>query len=370
MGRVLVLANANSTLYNFRRELLARLVADGHDVTVALPRHDLNDVFVGLGCRVVETPVDRFGTNPWRELTTLIRTVTIVRRTAPDVVLTYTVKPNIYGGMAAQVCRVPYIATVTGLGAVFQRSGLLQRISALLQGLAFRKASMVFFQNVENAAEFHRRGIVRGQSSVLPGSGVNLSLHCLEPYAQGAAVTRFITVSRIRRDKGYDELFDMICDVSARRSDVEFHVVGWYEDEGYRDTITELEASQPIIFHGEVSQSQVHDLVSSCHALIHPSHHEGMANVVLEASAAGVPSIVSDIPGCREAVEDGATGILVPPRDAGELTRAVDYFMSLPWETRRLMGLGARSKVETEFDRGLVVEGYVAECERVLAAHP
>lgn len=366
MPRVLILANDNSTIYNFRRELLSRLVDDGFDVTVALPSHERNDVFRQMGCAVVETRLSRFGTNPVTELFSVLSFIRIVRNETPDVVLTYTAKPNIYGGFAAQVCRVPYLTTVTGLGAAFQSDSVVRRITTLLQRLAYRRSNRVFFQNAANRAEFERLGVVRRNTEVLPGSGVNLDLHALEPYAGDEGRARLITVSRIRRDKGFDELFAAIGQVCAAR-DVEFHIVGWYEDSRYRETVTDMQSHYPVVVHGSVPQERVHDLIAQAHGLIHPSHHEGMANVILEASAAGVPCVASDIPGCREAIDDGATGLLVAVRDTGALVAAIERFLSIPWEDRRAMGLAARKKMETEFDRERVVDRYLDEIRSVCA---
>ena len=361
MSKVLIFANDNSTLYNFRRELLTRLVSEGLEVVVALPAHPRNQAFADLGCTVIETPVSRFGTNPVTELATLARFVKVVRRTRPDVILTYTAKPNIYGGLAAQVCRVPYVSTVTGLGVAFQSKGALQGVSASLQRLAFRKAHKVFFQNSDNLATFQDLSIIRGQAEVLPGSGVNLQLHRLEPYAADDGVTRFITVSRIRRDKGFDELFEAIRRLCSSRDDLHFDIVGWYEDDRYRSLVEEMRACFPVTFHDEVSQQRVHELISASHALIHPSHHEGMANVILEASAAGVPCIASDIPGCREAIDHGATGLLHPVQQVAAMVEAIEEFLALDWAARRSMGLAARAKVETDFDREQVVGRYLVE---------
>lgn len=367
MANVLIFVNDNSTLYNFRRELLGRLVADSFDVTVALPAHERNQAFRDLGCTVIETPLSRFGTNPVAELATVARFVRIVRGARPDVVLTYTAKPNIYGGLAARLSRVPCIATVTGLGAAFQSESVIRRVSALLQKLAFRDAQRVFFQNADNLATFRRLGVVNEQADVLPGSGVNLKLHRLESYSPDADKTRFVTVARIRQDKGYDELFEAIRRTCSHRDDVEFHIVGWYEDDSYRDIVAEMQARYPVVFHQGVSQERVHELMAESHCLVHPSHHEGMANVILEASAAGIPSVASDIPGCREPVEDGVTGLLHPVRNVSALHDAISRFLEIGWTDRREMGLAARRKIEAEFDRESVVHRYVGEINRAVA---
>ncbi|NLI00325.1 MAG: glycosyltransferase family 4 protein [Chthonomonadales bacterium] len=366
MTRVLILANDHTTIYNFRRELLERLVADGYQIDIALPADPRNEAFRRLGCRVLETRLSRFGTNPFEEFATLVRYTRLIGALHPDVVLTYTAKPNIYGGIASQIHRVPYLTTITGVGTVFQSDGLLKRVSVLLQRLALRCSARVFFQNNANLRTFQELGIVRENFALLPGSGVNLSLHGLEPYAPDDGVVRFITVSRLRQDKGFGELFAAITSVCAVRDDVEFHIVGWYEDDTYRDVVQEMQQRFPVTVHGTVSQERVHELIAGSHCLIHPSHHEGMANVLLEAAAAGVPSITSDIPGCREAVDGGGTGFLIPVRDAAALASEIERLADLPWAERREMGLAARRKMEAEFDRQGVVDRYLQEIQCVL----
>ena len=369
MARVLIFANDNSTIYNFRRELLRRLVGEDFEVTVALPAHERNEAFRQMGCEVVELPLSRFGMNPVAELFTWLSFVRIIRTVAPDVVLAFTMKPNIYGGIAAQVCRVPYITAVTGLGAVFQTPSVVLRLTTLLLRLALRKASVVFSENSENLARLEQLGVVRGNGEVVSGAGVNLDLHRLEPYAEDIGRVRFITVSRIRSDKGYDELFAAIRLVCAARDDVEFHVVGWYEDDSYRDTVANMQSHFPVVVHGEVSQAQLHELLAESHALIHPSHHEGMANVILEASATGVPPLASDIAGCRESIEDGITGLLFRVKDEHALAAVIDRFMALSWQEHRLMGLAARKKMEAEFDREHVVDRYVGALRSAALGH-
>lgn len=365
-SRVLIFANDNSTLYNFRRELLSRLVADGFNVTVALPAHGRNQAFRDLGCTVIETPLSRFGTNPMAELATLARFGRIARRARPDVVLTFTAKPNIYGGIAAQFCRVPYIGAVTGLGAAFQSDDLLKWFSSILYRIAFRRAHAVFFENVDNMMTFRRIGIVGDQAKVVSGAGVNLVLHSSESYPEASGNTRFITVARIRRDKGYDELFEVIQRVCTERDDVEFEIVGWYEDDRYRSVVDSMQVNYPVTFHDDVPQQRVHELMTAAHCLIHPSHHEGMANVILEASATGRPCIVSDIPGCREPIEDSATGLLHAARSAVALYAAVIEFLDIAWVDQREMGLAARRKMENEFDRESVVDQYIAAIRRAV----
>ena len=361
MKKILILANDNSTIYNFRRELLARLLKEKFQVIISLPPNEKNEAFVKMGCNVEETTLSRFGKNPIKDFFVIKKYIKLIKQVAPDVVLTYTAKPNIYGSIACQKCRVPYINNVTGLGAAFQSESIIKIIMLLLQKLAYKKSKCVFFQNESNRRYFVQKRIVGDNANLLPGSGVNLNFNKFEQYPSNEETLRFITVSRVRKDKGFDELFAAIKNTYKKNKNVEFHIVGWYEDDNYRTILKEMQNNYPVIYHGSKSQHEVHDLISKCHCLIHPSHHEGMANVILEASASGRPCLVSNIAGCKEAIEDGTTGYLFKAKDAESLTNAINVFISLKNEDRLKMGILAREKMEMEFDRELVINLYMKE---------
>lgn len=366
MADILVLANDYTTLLHFRMELLSKLISIGHKVVISLPAHELNKAFVKLGCRVENISLDRFGMNPLRDFRLLLQYLFLIRRLKTNIVLTYTAKPNIYGGIACRLCHVPYICNVTGLGANFQSENLIKRLMLSLQKIAYRKATRVFFQNGSNLRYFADRRIVTKNAEQLPGSGVNLVTHSLEPYPALDGKIRFITVSRVRQDKGFDELFAAIRTCSKVYNNLEFHLAGWYEDDTYREKIERITAECPVIYHGSVSQEEVHRLISNCHCLILPSYHEGMANTLLEAAAAGRPCLASDIPGCREAVEDGVTGSLFKVKDADSLRDAILSFIRLPDELKQEMGQEGRKKMESEFDRRFVVDKYLETIDDAL----
>ncbi len=365
MPRVLIFANDYTSIYNFRLELLAKLAADGHEVLLVIPADPRNQAFYHMGCNLIELPLSRFGANPLVELVSMIRLLRLLKIFYPDVVVTFTAKPNIYGGIACRFVKVPQIGAVTGLGATFQKRDAFRRLMVLLYRLAFRRAHAVFFENGHNSQVFADERIIPvAKSFVVAGAGVNLETHPVEAYPEVVGPTRFITVARIRRDKGFDELFEAIRRVSAVRDDVEFHLVGWSEDDSYQDAIEDMRHNYPVVVHGGVGQVKVHELLAESHCLIHPSHHEGMANVILEASAAGRPSLASDIPGCREAIDQGKSGLLFPVRSVEGIERSVHQFLSMTRDTQRDMGLAARKKMESEFNRQTVVGHYVDEINR------
>lgn len=367
--RALVVANDFTTVYHFRMELVERLLGEGWRVSVALPADGRNGALSGTGAEVVEIRLSRFGTNPLAELKTLMDLLRAVRRLRPAVALTYTAKPNIYGGLACTLTRTPYVCTVTGLGKNFDAANLVSGVMVVLQRIGMRRARRVFFQNAGNMERLQSAGVARHNAALVPGSGVNLGQNPAEPYP-GGDVTKFLTVSRVRQDKGFDELFAVARAFAERGLPAEFHVVGWYEDESYREAVRELSGLGNVVFHGEVPHGEIHPLYAACHALVHPSWHEGMSNVCLEAAATGRPVIGSRVPGVVETLDEGVSGLGFEPRDAKSLADALERFLALPQDKRRAMGLAAREKAEREFDRKLVVDRYMAEIERATGLGP
>jgi galacturonosyltransferase len=369
LKKVLILANDNSTIYNFRRELLGRLREEGYEVFVSVPPHQRNAVFEKMGCRVLQTDISRKGTNPLKEWLVYREYLRLLRDVRPDVALTYTIKPNIYGSLACRKMGIPYINNVTGLGSMLQRENIISKFFIFLQKLAFRKSYCVFFQNSSNMRYFKEKKAIGDRAALLPGSGVNLDLHKFCPYPPEEGGIRFIVVSRLRYDKGYEELFRAIELLNERIKGIaEFHIVGWIEERAYETRLRELEKRLPIVYHGEISQEEVHELIASSHCLIHPSHHEGMSNVMMEAAAAGRPLIASDSPGCREIIDVNQTGFTFQVKSAEALAGVIERFLSLSMPEREKMGRKGHMKMAKYFDRRIVVDAYIekiaAICQR------
>lgn len=368
MSKILFFANDYKTIANFRMELVERLLQLGHRLTLSLPSDERDHVFSEMGCEVIFAPITRHGMNPLAELK-LIRTYKKqIKQAAPDCVLTFTVKPNIYASIAAAAKKVPYINNITGLGSVMQSESFLKKVMLRLQKYAYRKSSCVFFQNEGNLNYFKQRGIVGGQARLLPGSGVSLKKHTFSEYPSEQETMDIAIVSRLRRDKGYDEFFSMMETLLPRYPKLRFHMIGWIEEEEYRAKLAQYENHPRVIYHGELTQEQVHEVLQRCHCLCHPSYHEGMANVLMEAAAAGRPTLASDIPGCREVIDDGVTGFTFRAEDASALTEAVERFLALDEETHRQMGRKAREKMEREFDREIVIQKYLEQIEAATAS--
>lgn len=360
--KILVLTNSLSGLISFRKEVIKSFIDKGHSVYIAAPESNRSEELKDIGARVLITPVDRRGTNPFHDFTLLLSYIKLLRLIRPDVVLTYTIKPNVYGGLACRLTGIPQIANITGLGTSLENVGLLQRISRSLYKFGLLKAKTVFFQNTGNLNYCISSGIVKPkQIKLLPGSGVNLQQFHVFDYPEDSVI-RFLYIGRLMQAKGTDELLWVAKQIKQEHFNIEFHIVGSYED-NYQKVVEEYINDGIVVFHG--AKDDVRPYIRDCSCLIHPSHHEGMSNVILEASACGRPVITTDICGCREAVDDGITGFLALPRDSKDLLLKVKRFAGLSLNDRKNMGIAARSKVEKSFDRNIVIESYLDEINSI-----
>lgn len=360
--RVLILANNASGLYDFRNELLLRLLKE-HEVHVSLPDEEDVPEIAEEGCIVHHTFLERRGMNPVKDGKLMIQYLKLIRQVKPDVVLTYTIKPNIYGSLSCRLLKIPYIVNITGLGSAFENDGMLRKLVVFLYKTALKKASCVFFQNAKNKDIFAEFGIEGKKARLVPGSGVNLDRHIFEEYPGENESVRFLFVGRIMKEKGIDELLYAAEKIKQEFPEVIFELAGSYEDD-YKELIEEKEKAGIVEFIGY--QKVIHPFYKKASAAIMPSYHEGMSNVVLEAAATGRPVLASDIPGCREGFDDGITGIGFEPRDSQAFYEAVKKFLRLSYEERKEMGKNARKKIECEFDRKIVVQSYIEEIEKII----
>ena len=358
--KILILANCASGLYDFRNELLLALLKE-YEVHVSLPDEEEVPQIKEEGCIVHHTHLERRGMNPFKDIGLLLRYFKLMRQIRPAVVLTYTIKPNVYGSLCAGMQKIPYIVNITGLGSAFEEGGILQKIVVFLYKTALKKAECVFFQNTRNREIFAKFGIKGKRDRLVPGSGVNLDRHVLEEYPSKGEPVRLLFVGRIMKEKGTDELLYAAEQIKKEYPDVRFEIVGNYEDD-YKDIIAEKEKAGIVYLTGY--QKEIHPYYKAASAAVMPSYHEGMSNVVLEAAATGRPVLASDIPGCREGFEDGVTGIGFAPRSGEAFLEAVRKFLRLSYEERKEMGLKARKKMEREFDRKIVVDAYLEEIKK------
>ena len=359
MGRILVLTNSSGGLYDFRNEFMQAMLSE-HEVYVSMPDDVKEKELAAEGCKIIKTAINRRGINPLEDLKLYCAYIRLMKELKPDLVVTYTIKPNIYGGFAATRRKIPYIATITGLGGAFDRTGLFLKVIVAMYRTGLKKAACVFFQNEENRGIFQSLGITAKKTRMVMGSGVNLDRHRYETYPDNGE-THFLFVGRVMKERGILEFIEA---AKVLHSDKVFFDIMGYCDEDYQDMLDGLEKEgvlRQIGFHTEV-----HPYLAAASAIVVASFHEGMSNALIEGAATGRPVIASNISGCLEAFEDGRTGFGFTPGHAEELIGAMRKFLALSAGERAEMGRRGREKMEREFDRKLVTRAYMDEVRQIL----
>lgn len=357
MSKILILANHYNTLRIFRRELIKKLAELGNEVLISIPPAEKQeiDTLESYGSKVIITDMERRGMNPVKDISLLNRYKKLLREVNPDKVITYTIKPNIYGSIACKSLKIPHYCNVTGLGSAFMADGgLMRKLVSMMYKFSMNKAEKIFFENVGNRDTLVNENIVRAeQTVVMAGAGVNLDEFAFCEYPEDDGAVHFLNVGRIMREKGMDELFYAIKKIKKEYPNTTFDFIGWYED-NYKETVEKMQSENLIAFHG--FQSDVTPFIKKANCIVHPSYHEGMSNTLLESCSMGRPIITSNIHGCLEAVEDGKNGYLCNVKDGEDLYCKIKQFIELPYEKRREMGNYARKFVEMNFDKNDVVD--------------
>lgn len=364
VGKILILANHYNTLRIFRRELIKKLSSLGNEIYISIPECDKDDadILESYGSKVIFTDMDRRGMNPIKDLSLLKRYKKLLKEIQPDKVITYTIKPNIYGAQACKCMNIPCYCNVTGLGSAFMADGgLMRKLVSTMYKFSMNKAEKIFFENVGNRNTLVNDKVIRAeQAVVMPGAGVNVDEFAFVDYPEDDGSVHFLNVGRIMKEKGVEELFYALKKLKKIYPKVTFDFIGWYEDD-YREIVENMQYEGLIQFHG--FQNEVVPFIKKAHCIVHPSYHEGMSNTLLEACATGRPVITSNIHGCKEAVVDGENGFLCNVKDGEDLYEKLRSFVELPYVRKKLMGIKAREYVVKNFDKTDVVNKTIKELD-------
>ncbi len=350
--KILILGNSSAGMFHFRETLIRELCSAGNEVVISVPAGMKWEELQALGAKVIETDMERRGMNPVKDLSLLKKYATLFKAEKPDFIITYTIKPNIYGGYMAKKKKIPYAANITGLGTAFQNEGFVKSMVTIMYRTALKGADTVFFENAENCDSFlNSRICTRKQAFVLNGAGVDTEHFRQAEYPSGEPV-RFLFIGRVMEEKGVNELFDAMKRLVAEGHPCVLDVLGSCEED-YQAVMERYEKQGWLRFLGY--QTDVRPFIEQSHCFVLPSWHEGMANTNLEAAAMGRPVITSNIHGCLEAVEDGKTGYVCEKQNAEDLYRQMKRFLALSDEARQTMGAAGRKRAEQLFDRRVVV---------------
>jgi glycosyltransferase involved in cell wall biosynthesis len=363
--RITLVCNTAWAIHTYRRGLLRMLLALGVQVTVLAPRDRTFEPLREMGCRCVELPVASKGTNPRDDFRTLAALYREYRATRPDIVFHYTIKPNIYGSIAAWAARVPSIAVTTGLGYVFIQKSRTAQVAKRLYRFAFRFPREVWFLNQDDREAFIDQNLLvhPERARLLHGEGVDLDEYAFTPLPRAMPEAEgffFILIGRLLWDKGVAEYVDAARRLRERFPHARFQLLGPVGvDNPSAISRAEVEAWQAegvIDYLGEAHDVRPHIAAADCVVL--PSYREGVPRTLMEASAMGRPIVATDVPGCREVVENGVTGLLCEAKSAASLAQQLERMLVSSPETRAQMGLRGREKVAQEFDEKAVVERY------------
>lgn len=363
-NRVLIICNCSSGLNDFRGMLIDKLISKGREVFAIVPMTDLKEELhaerqlESRNVNLLRIKINRRGMNPFSEAKLFFSYLKAVKTIKPGIVLTYTIKPNIYGGLACRLAKVPYAINITGLGSAFETTVLLRKFAVLMNRVSCKKAKVIFFENEENRQYFINQNIVDERHTYrLNGAGVDLDYFYPTPYPKGENI-KFLFMGRIMKEKGVDELFAAMQELVKNGIKCELDILGGYEEK-YEEKIRIYEEDGWLHYYGY--QEDVRPYIERCHCFVLPSWHEGMANTNLECAASGRPIITSNIHGCLEAVIENESGFLVEKKNAKDLYDVMNSFASLSYEDRREMGLAARRHMESVFDKKKVVEDTISK---------
>ncbi len=361
--RIVISINTSWNIHNFRRTMLAEFLARGHEVVALAPRDEYSAKLEAMGCHFVPIAIDNKGANPIKDLGLAASYRRCLREIKPDVFLGYTIKPNVYGSIAAHTLGIPVINNVSGLGTAFLEGGLLQRIVETLYRTAFRYSKRVFFQNTDDRALFVSRKLVQEKcADLLPGSGIDLLRFTPVPLSQpDDGEIRFLFIGRVLYDKGIGEYVEAARMLQGESHNLRFSILGFMDAQNRTavdpETMDTWIAEGLIDYLGPTDDVRPH--ISRAHCVVLPSYREGTPRTLLEAAAMARPIVATNVPGCREVVDNGCNGLLCRVKDTVDLAKCLREIISMTPERRLEMGRAGRRKMEMEFDEQLVITKYL-----------
>ena len=363
--KIVMISNSFYSLFSFRIELLTLLNKE-YEIFLFCPIEekagDKPEQFEAMNIHTRAMCMDRRGTDPFKEFKLCGEIKKYIKEVMPDLVITLTIKPNIYAGLACANLGIPYIANITGLGTAFLKDNLLKKVTVALYKRALRKCNMVFFENTENQRIIKECGILKGPSTVTTGAGVNLERFKKKPYP-GDGNETYLFIGRLMKEKGIEEFLFCAEKMKEKYPDTHYIIVGFYDD-AYEERVNKLIEKGVIEYHKFTNEPEKY--MEKCSVLVQPSYHEGMSNVCLETAATGRPILVSDIPGCRETVIDGESGFKFKSKSADSLLEAMEKFHNLSYEEKVKMGEAGRRHMEKSFDRNAVVNTHMSVIKSII----
>ena len=360
--RILVSINTSWNIYNFRLNLIRFLKDRGFDIIACAPKDAFTEKLIEEGIEFHSLRMSQKGTNPADDIQLIRQYRNIFKTARPDLCLFYTIKPNIYGSLAAGSLGIPFLNTITGLGTVFIRDRLSSKIARNLYRIALQKSSGVFFQNSDDQNVFLSKKLVKADlSNLIPGSGIDTEYFRPIPKSGDRESFTFLMVSRLIFDKGIREFIEAAGIMKKKYPHARFEIVGKAEEEaslGFSEQeMVNLTKNTNIIWHGP--KDDVRPFLSNSDVVVLPSYREGMSRALLEACSMQKPIIATDVPGCRELVNEEKNGLLTKPADAVDLSEKMVMMIEKPDSELLKMGENAREMVRSVYAQELIFKSYL-----------
>ena len=365
--KVAIVLNTSWNIYNFRIGLIKSMLDKGIEVYAIAPKDEYTHHLVDIGCHYKRVRMDSRGANPFKDLALIIELYSIYRKIKPDLILHFTIKPNIYGTLAASMLKIPVINNVCGLGTVFLKNNLVSKVAIALYKLAFRFPKKIFFQNTEDKQLFVDRNMVDPNiTDILPGSGIDFERFKPQQQQEKDNFT-FLLISRLITDKGILEYIDAVKKLKARGLKAKFQLLG-PKDPAHKRGIP-ISIIDSWIKEGAVeylgTTMDVRKFIGQSDCIVLPSYREGTPRTLLEAASMGKPIVATDVPGCTNVVKDRFNGLLCKVRDSSDLADKMEQMFALKDSIRQEMGENSRKLIEQRFDEKTVIHKYLQNIELI-----
>jgi glycosyltransferase involved in cell wall biosynthesis len=366
--KVVLSANASWNIYNFRRGLIKRLVAEGFDVVVVAPYDNYTDKLKKLSCKVIDIHIDSKSTNPLDDLKTYFQYLNIYRKEKPDIVLNFTIKPVIYSSLASSLLNIKVINTITGLGTGILKNDITTKFIKFLYRISQKNVYKIFFQNKYDMEFFIKEGIIDiDRADIVPGSGINTEEFKPINIEKRDNSFKFLLIARMLWDKGVGEYIKAAEIIKKKYSNVEFLLLGAIGVNNPtsipKEFIEKWEKKGIVKYLG--TTDNIKNEIAKADCIVLPSYREGTSRVLLESAAMEKPIIATDVPGCNNIVEDGFNGFLCKVKSHTDLADKMEKMLLLDKEERIKMGKRGREKIKKEFDEKIVINKYIKELKNL-----
>ncbi len=362
MKKIAISLNTAWNIYNFRLGLIKALQKEGYKVIAIAPRDEYAKKLEDAGVEFYEIKINNKGTNPIEDMKLIFDYVKVYKKAKPDVILSYTIKPNIYGSIAAGIVKIPVISNISGLGTVFLNDSITSKIARNLYKIGLKFPKKVFFQNRDDRDLFLKYKLVDiKKTDLLPGSGIDTQKFAPIEIQRDDNKIKFLMIARLVKDKGLYEYLKTAELLKQKYKNVEFLLLGaFYQGNPTSISKEELEVwiQRGIIKYLGMSDS-IEEEIAKVDCIVLPSYREGLSRVLLEAAAMAKPIVTTDVPGCRDVVDDGVNGFLCEVRDYKSLAEQMEKIINLSSLKREQMGQRGREKVLQNFDERVVIEKYL-----------